>query len=442
MAENSLKNSVHPVGSGVIAPRMTAIFLKNKPFWALFGTQFLGAFNDNFFRTSLVTLITYHLTIYSETTKSLFISAAFGLFMLPFFVFSPLAGQLTDRFDKSKIIRLVKAAEIIIVGLSVYGFIHEDPYFLLSALFCMGVHSAFFGPAKYSLLPELLASQDLLKGNGYIEAGTFLAVMSGTVWGALMVHSNLSPCLLGFQLFFIALVGFLVSWKIPSLPSNAPNLKIRWSWVFEMKRLLEFTSDHPKIYKAIIGISWFWFVGTILLSNLPSLAKSVLGLEEGVFIFLLFLFTLGIGIGSLLCHRILKGEITIKQAPFLAFLMGPFLLDLSSFQSPLEFAPVGLFSFLTSFQGLRLSFDLFGLSFLGGVFVVPLYVFIQAHVIPSRLSQVIALGNIFIAGFMVLASLFSFALLSLGFSISWLIFLTAFGQICVGLYMLQILSDG
>lgn len=415
---------------------MTSL-LKNKPFWALFGTQFLGAFNDNFFRTSLVTLITYHLTIYSETAKSLFISAAFGLFMVPFFVFSPLAGQLTDRFDKSRIIRLVKAAEIVIVGLSIYGFTHQNPYFLLGALFCMGVHSTFFGPAKYSLLPEILPPQDLLKGNGYIEAGTFLAIMLGTLWGALMIHQNLSPIFLSTQLFLIALAGFLMSWQIPSLPPKAPNLKIHWSWVFEMKRLFKFTKKDPQIFKATIGISWFWFVGTLLLSNLPSFAKNVLGVEETVFIFLLFLFTTGIGAGSIVCNWILKGEITTKYVPLLAFLMVPFLYDLSHFTSPLILGSPGLFFFLTSFQGLRLVIDIFGLSFLGGIFVVPLYSFIQASVIPSHLSQVIALSNIFNSGFMVLASLFSFGLLSLGVSIPWLIFFTAFGQLGVTFYMVR-----
>ena len=172
-------------------PSMTTL-AKNKPFWALFGTQFLDAFNDNFFRTAFVTLITYHLTIYSETSKSLFVSAAFGLFMLPFFLFSPLAGQLADRFEKTKIIRFVKLAEILIVGLSAYGFTHQNPYFLLAALFCMGTHSAFFGPAKYSLLPAILSPETLLKGNGYIEAGTFLAIMGGTLTGALMIHWDVS----------------------------------------------------------------------------------------------------------------------------------------------------------------------------------------------------------------------------------------------------------
>jgi len=414
---------------------------KNKSFWALFGTQFLGAFNDNFFRTAFVTLITYHLTIYSETSKSLFVSAAFGLFMLPFFLFSPLAGQLADRFDKTKIIRFVKLAEILIVGLSAYGFIHQNPYFLLAALFCMGTHSAFFGPAKYSLLPAILSPETLLKGNGYIEAGTFLAIMGGTLAGALMIHWNVSLTVLSSQLFIVALFGLLMSWYLPPASPRAPHLKIRLSWSGEIKHLYRFTRKEARIFKAIIAIAWFWLVGAVLLAQLPPFAKGVLGLQESVFIFLLLLFTIGVGAGSILCAWLFKGEITTKHTPLLAFLMIPFLFDISTFHAPFAKTPLSLFPFLMSLQGLRLTADIFSLSFLGGLFVVPLYTFIQAHVVPSRLSQVIALSSIMNAGFMVFASFSSFCLLSLGLSIPTLIWLTALGQVIMTLYMLRILPD-
>ncbi|MBI2707856.1 MAG: acyl-[ACP]--phospholipid O-acyltransferase [Proteobacteria bacterium] len=414
---------------------------KNKPFWALFGTQFLGAFNDNFFRTAFVTLITYHLATYSETTKSLFVSAAFGLFMLPFFLFSPLAGQLADRFDKTKIIRMVKGAEILIVSLSAYGFIHQNPYFLLAALFCMGTHSAFFGPAKYSLLPSILTPETLLKGNGYIEAGTFLAIMGGTLTGALMIHCGISLTVLSSQLFIVALCGFLMSWQIPAMSQRSSRLKIRLSWSGEIKHLYRFTRKDPRIFKAIIAIAWFWLVGAVLLAQLPPFAKEILRVEESVFIFLLLLFTLGIGAGSILCAWVFKGEITTKHTPLLALLMVPFLFDISTFHVAFAETPTDLISFLVSFQGLRLTADIFSLSFLGGLFVVPLYTFIQAQVVPSHLSQVIALSSIMNAGFMVLASFGSFCLLSLGLSIPMLIWLTALGQVVMTVYVIRILPD-
>ncbi|MBY0501464.1 MAG: acyl-[ACP]--phospholipid O-acyltransferase [Alphaproteobacteria bacterium] len=414
---------------------------KNKPFWALFGTQFLGAFNDNFFRTALVTLVTYHLVIYSETVKSLFVSAAFGLFMLPFFVFSPLAGQLADRYDKAKIIRWVKASEILIVSLSSYGFIHKNPYFLLAALFCMGIHSTFFGPAKYSILPDLLPPERLLKGNGYIEAGTFLAIMLGTLTGALMIHWNVSLFIVSFQLLVVSLLGFLMSWQIPSAPQAAPRLKIHLSWTREMKHLFRYARKDVRIFRTVIGISWFWLVGAVLLAQLPPLAKGILQVEEGVFIFLLFLFTIGIGAGSIFCNWLFKGEITTKHVPLLAFFMIPFLFDIASFNAPLATTPTSLYSFLFSFQGTRLTADIISLSFIGGLFIVPLYAFIQSHVTPSQRSQIIAFNNIVNAGFMVFASFTSFCLLSLNVSIPILILLTGIGQVIVTLYVVRILPD-
>lgn len=414
---------------------------KNKPFWALFTVQFLGSFNDNFFRTSLITLITYHLTTYSEMAKSLFVSAAFGLFMLPFFVFSPLAGQLADAYDKSKIIRIIKIAELLIVGLSAYGFIQKNPYFLLGALFCMGIHSAFFGPAKYSILPDILSKENLLKGNGYIEAGTFFAIMLGTLCGAMMILLSLPLAIVSLQLFFVAFLGLIASWQIPRIPPAVPGLKIHLNWVFEMKRLYAYARNDKRVFKSIVAISWFWLVGTVLLAQLPPLAQGILKVEESVFIFLLLLFTIGIGLGSVLCDRLFKGEITTKHIPLLALLMIPFLFDISTFNGPLASKITPLLSFLMSFQGLRLTIDILSLAFIGGLFIVPLYTYIQSQVQPRQRSQIIAFNNILNAGFMVFASFASFCLLSLNFSIPMLIFLCALGQIGITFYVLRILPE-
>lgn len=414
---------------------------KNKPFWALFSVQFLGSFNDNFFRTALITLITYHLTTYSDTAKSLFVSAAFGLFMLPFFVFSPLAGQMADAFDKSKVIRGVKIAELLIVSLSAYGFVEKNPYFLLGALFCMGIHSAFFGPAKYSILPEILVKEDLLKGNGYIEAGTFFAIMLGTLCGALMIHLELSLYIVGSQLVSVALLGLVMSWQIPLMAQAAPHLKIHFNWLFEMRRLHLYARHNQRVFKAIMGISWFWLVGAILLAQLPPLAQGVLKVEESVFIALLLLFTIGLGLGSVLCNWLFKGEITTKYVPLLSLLMIPLLFDLSSFNSPLAETMTPLSAFFMSFQGLRLTFDILSLSFIGGLFIVPLYTFIQVQVLSRQRSQIIAFNNILNAGFMVFASVASFCLLSLQLTIPMLIFLCAVGQVGVTFYVLRILPE-
>ncbi|MBX9785956.1 MAG: acyl-[ACP]--phospholipid O-acyltransferase [Alphaproteobacteria bacterium] len=417
------------------------LLFQNKTFGAFFWTQFLGAFNDNFFRSAFVTLITFHLLGYSESARALFVSAAFGLFMAPAFAFSPLAGQLADRFDKTRVIRWIKVSEVLIVGVSAFGFMTANPFFLLVTLFFMGAHAAFFGPVKYSILPDILSKADILRGNGYIEAGTFLAIMLGTLSGTLMVHLKIPPLFLSTQLLIIALLGLFSSWRIPLLSPLAPHLKIQLSWFKEVKRLSYFTRKDHHIYWSIICISWFWLVGTILLSELPPFAKAVIQVDESVFILLLLLFTVGIGMGSLLCNSIFKGKITTKAVPLLSLGMIPLLVDISSFTTPLGSTPLSLLSYLFSFQGLRLTFDILALSFVGGLFIVPLYAFLQTHVPPSQRSQIIAYNSIVNAGFMVFASGASFMLLSFSFSIPTLIFFTALGQLVITFYAIRILPD-
>jgi acyl-[acyl-carrier-protein]-phospholipid O-acyltransferase/long-chain-fatty-acid--[acyl-carrier-protein] ligase len=409
--------------------------LKNKAFWSLFGAHFFGTFNDNFFRTALVTLITYHITIYSNTTKALFVSLAFGLFMLPFFLLSPLAGQLSDHFDKSRVIRAIKAAEIMIVSVSTYGFVNKDPYFLLGALFLMGIHTTFFNPVRFSILPDILPTKHLLGGNGYMEGGNFLSIMLGTLFGALMIQLQIPLYMIGFQLSFFACLGFIFALQIPKIPISDPHLKIDYSWFKTMKALYGYSNRDKKVLKSIICISWFWLVGSVLLAQLPNLAKDVLNLTEGTFIFLLLLFTIGIGAGSIICNWYFKGEITVRQVPLFSLIMIPFLFDIASFRSPFDANPMPLSDFLTSFHGLELTFDFLGISFVGGLFIVPLYAYIQAHVAADKRSQVIAFNNIINAGFIVFASFSSFCFLSIGIPVPALIFMCAVGQVLLTIYV-------
>ena len=332
---------------------------RNKPFWLLFAVQFLGAFNDNFFRTAFITLLTYHFVAVPEESKAMLISAAFGLFMTPFFLFSPFVGQLVDRFSKARIIQCVKGAEILIVMVSFYGFIYQSPYFLLATLFCMGTHSAIFSPAKYALVPELIPGNALLKGNGYIEAGTFFAIMGGIFIGALMVHNNISPLALCGQLFLIACLGFYMSLGLSPQAIPKKAMAFQFSWVEQVKHLYRVTQQDPHIFRATIGLGWFWLVGSLLLAQLASFAKEILNVEEGVFVFFLFLFALGIGIGAVICHWVFRGEITLKYTPLLAFLMVPELFDLAGFTSPLAEVQVSIEKVLTMGRGLRFVADIF-----------------------------------------------------------------------------------
>ncbi len=415
------------------------LLTQNKAFRFFFGTQFFGAFNDNFFRTTFVTLVTFHFVEYAKNTQSLFVAAAFGLFMLPAFLFSPIAGRLSDRYDKTRVIRWIKFSEVLIVSVSGYGFYFKDPIFLLTTLFFMGTHAAFFGPVKYSILPEILPEKDILHGNGYIEAGTFLAIMLGTFCGTFMVHMEITPFLFSLQMFVIALIGLWLSWNIPSLPSKSPRLKIRLSWLKEMKLLSQYAHKDERVFRSIISISWFWVIGTILLSELPSYVKDILHAGEPVFIFLLILFTIGIGIGSMICNKLMKGEVTTRKIPLIALLMVPILFDISSLGNPLTSPDLSYF--ISSFIGLQLTTDVLLLSFLGGLFIVPLYAYIQVHVPSRHRSQVIAYNNIVNAGFMVFASVFSFTLISLEVSLPTLMLITAIAHSFVAVYLIRILPD-
>jgi len=409
----------------------------NKGFWYLFGANFFGTFNDNFFRTAFVTLITYHLTTYTNTSKALIVSAAFGVFMLPFFLFSPIAGQISDRFDKAKVIRIVKLSEIIIVSVSTIGFMSEDPYFLLCSLFLLGTHTTFFNPVRFSILPDILHRNQLLIANGFMEGGNFFSIMLGTLFGAIMIHLQLPLYFIGLQLTFFAIVGFILSLSIPKIAGTAPGLRLRFNWLSEMKMLHSYAKNEKGVMRSIICISWFWLLGGVLLAQLPNLAKDVLNLTELVFIFLLLLFTIGIGAGSIACNFLFKGEITIKHVPLFSLLIIPFLFDIASFRTAFDATPLSLYSFLTSFQGIELTIDFLSISFIGGLFIVPLYAFIQTHVPSNLRSQVIAYNNILNAGFMVFASFASFCLLAIGVSVPALIFITAIGQVILTIYVTQ-----
>lgn len=415
--------------------------IKNKPFLALFGTQFLGAFTDNFFRASLVTLITYYLNNHSDIERSFLVSSAFGLFTLPFFIFSPIAGQIADRYDKSIIIRCVKGSEILIVGLSSYGFIHEDPYLLLVGLFCMTIPSAFFGPAKYGLLPNILSQEELLSGNGYIEAGSFLAVMLGSLCGVMMIQWKISFFFLSFQLIFLSFLGFLISLYLPIRSQSRPYFKIRLSWISEIRHLLRFVKNDERIMKSLFCISWFWLIENVLLTQLPDFSIKVLNAKENIFIFLLLLFTVGNGLGAGLCGWIFKGKIKTRYIPIFSLIMIPLLLDIADFKfsSSSSSPSLSLMAFLSSVQGLRITFDFFCFAFIGGIYIVLLYTFIQVHVSPEHRSQVIAFSNILNAGFIIFGSVFSFCLLSLNVPISTLLLLMSGGQLIITIYVTRIL---
>ncbi len=420
----------------------TVSLLRTRRFAPLFITQFLGAFNDNLFRTALVTLVTYHMATLAEAQKSLLVTLALGLFILPFFLFSATAGKMADKWNKARIIQIIKACEIGIIALAVVAFMLKSPPFLLGVLFLMGVHSAFFGPVKYSILPEHLKEEELIEGNGLIEAGTFLSILLGTILGGVLLAEGKLTLLLP-TLLLISVGGFVTSLFIPATPARNSDLAITPHIFRSTLEVMRGARENKRVFLSILGISWFWLVGGVFLSQMPHFTKDVLFASQSVFIVLLTMFSLGIGLGSMLCNLLLKGEISSKYVPVSALLMTLFIWDIASLSSGI--APgaelKGLVAFFSHLEGWRIAADLFLFSLCGGVYVVPLYALMQARSSTEYRSRIIAANNIMNALFMVIASLISALLLLLHVTIPQLFMLVAVINAGVALYICKLLPE-
>lgn len=415
--------------------------LRSRRFLPLFVTQFLGAFNDNLFRTALVTLITFRLVQDPEQGK-LLVTLAGGLFILPFFLFSATAGQLADKFDKARLIRAVKLLEVGVMGLAAFGFATGQPEFLLAVLFFMGLQSAFFGPLKYGILPDHLKREELVTGNAVIEAGTSLAILFGMIVGAQTVlRGNGSDLVIGLVLG-VAAAGWLASLAIPRVPAAAPGLKVNYNFVSETVKLLRHAAEKETVFLPILGISWFWLVGFVFLTQAPSYVKSELGGDQDVLTLFLTVFSVGIALGSILCERLLKGEISARSVPFGALGMAVFSLDLyfaSTRLAPIG-AELGLAGYLASPGAWRILIDLLLLSAAAGFFIVPLYAILQSEAAPQARARTIASNNVVNALFMVAAAGASYLLLELGFSIAEIFLVVALANVLVAIKACRLLS--
>ena len=312
--------------------------LRSRRFLPLFVTQFLGAFNDNLFKTALVTLITFRL-VQEPGQGELLVTVAGGLFILPFFLFSATAGQLADKYDKARMIRAVKLLEVGIMGLAAFGFATSQPEFLLAVLFFMGLQSTFFGPLKYGILPDQLKREELVAGNAVIEAGTSLAILFGMIAGTQVILRGDGSDLVIGMILAVAAGGWLASLAIPRAPAAAPDLKINYNVIGETVNLLRYSAEKESIFLSILGISWFWLVGFVFLTQAPSYVKIELGGNEDVLTLFLTVFSVGIGVGSVLCERLLKGEISARTVPFGALGMAIFSIDL--YFASVRLAPSG-----------------------------------------------------------------------------------------------------
>jgi MFS family permease len=393
--------------------------LSKRRFLPLFATQFLGAFNDNLYKSAMVILVTY--AVFNDPTKeATFNAVAGGLFILPFFLFSALAGQLADSMDKARIIRFVKTAEIVImIGGAVGLLLHNIPL-MLGALFAMGIHSSFFGPIKYAVLPQHLKSDEVLGGTGLVEAGTYGAILLGTIAGGLLGRDHAQIAAAG--VLFVAIIGRLVGGMVPPAPpeADAPPLKMDWHIIRASIRLVNATLHIPRLFLAIAAISFFWAMGAILAAQFPPLVKNVLHADEQVATLFLAIFSIGVAVGSVLINRLLAGRVLAKYSPASAIAMGLFVLHLywNCLGWPVNGGELmDLDTFIRIGQAEWIMFDLFGVAVSGGMFVVPLYAFLTTTVPKSETARTVAANNIVNSGGMVLAALLLTGLVQAGVSV-------------------------
>ena len=398
----------------------TAHLLRTRRFLPLFLTQLLGAFNDNLFKFSMVILVTYG--IYdSESEDFAFNALASGLFILPFFLFSSLAGQLADNYDKARITRFVKTLEIFIAVIGGVGlWLHSIPI-MLTALFLLGLQSTFFGPIKYAVLPQHLQKDEVLAGTGLVEAGTYIAILAGTILGGIIIDRDGNGVEIAIvTVFLVALIGRIAAQFMPPAPAQKEVEKIDFNFIRSSIRLISATLHVRRLYLAIIAISFFWTIGSVMIIQFPPLVENVLTATPQVASLFLGVFSIGIAIGSILVNRLLKSKVSARFAPISVILMGIFVLILYFIARGWEGLPDGqLYTFSTFIVhdgAWALLGTLAGVSIFGGMFVVPLYAFLTTTVDISQTARTIAANNVVNSGCMVLGALVALGLSMLGVS--------------------------
>jgi 1-acyl-sn-glycerol-3-phosphate acyltransferase len=416
--------------------------LLERRFGPFFLTQMLGAFNDNLYKNALVILVAYHAATYSSFDPNLLTNAAAGIFILPFLLFSASAGQIADKFEKSAIIRVIKAIEIGIMVIAGAGLSLQSLPLLFAALFLLGLHSTFFGPVKYAILPQALTPAELIGGNGLVEMGTFVAILAGTLIAGVLVALDNGIGWVSALILIIGVLGFLASLAIPKAPAAAASLAFDWNPFRETWSNLKFARQNRSVFLSLLGISWFWFYGAMFLSQFPNYSKVVLGGNEHVVTLLLALFSIGVAAGSLLCERLSGHKVEIGLVPFGSLGLSVFAVDLF-FATPgsVSHIDLGAGQFLMQPGAWRIALDLFLIGMFGGFYIVPLYALIQTRCPTSHRSRVIAANNILNALFMVVAAGLAVMALKAGMTIPQLLLLTGALNMAVALYIYALVPE-
>lgn len=417
--------------------------LGKRRFLPFFITQSLGAFNDNLFKQSLILAILYKLSL--EGDRSIWVNLCALLFILPFFLFSALAGQFGEKFAKDRLIRVIKLAEIAIMAIGGAGFLTGHLVLMLVALFAMGTHSALFGPVKYSILPQALREEELVGGNGLVEMGTFLAILAGTIGAGVMMSSASYATVVAGGVVGTAVLGYLASRWIPRAAAVAPQMKLDWNIFTQSWATLRLgLGQTPAVSRSIVGNSWFWFVGAIYLTQIPAYAKDWLHGDETVVTLVLTLFSVGIAVGSLLCERLSGRKVEIGLVPFGSFGLTLFglLWWWHSGDVPTTEVAHDWLALLGMSQAWWIMLSIVGLGVFGGFYIVPLYALIQARTAEHERARVIAANNILNALFMVVSALFTIVLMSVvELSIPQLFLVVSLLNVAVNAYIFRIVPE-
>lgn len=404
---------------------------RKREFLPLFITQFFGAFNDNAFKLAMLTLVSYYLS-HSQTQSEHYQAIAGGLFILPFFLFSATAGQLADRYDKAILTRLIKLLELLLMILGGFALYYANTFLLMATLTGMGIHSTFFGPIKYAILPDQLPHCELLNATALIEASTFLAILLGTTLGALSINNQTGHAIYAIALTNVAaLIGLITSFFIPPAPGATSSLRINWRIIQATRQMLGQVIHNKNVLPTIIIISWFWLIGAVMLTKLPDYTHYVLRANTHVFALFLALFSIGIAAGSLAISKFLRGRISLRYVPFTMVLLSICAADLS-WATPDDIVPdhlQSLLEFLLNMRNWRIIIDFSLFSFCSGLFIVPLYTYLQVSCQEQERARTIAANNIFNALAMVIGSILIIILLHFKVAISSIFMILAVSNV-------------
>ena len=414
--------------------------LSTRRFRPFFLTQLLGAFNDNLYRIGLSTFIVFQAANISQDESNLLVNIAGGLFILPFFLLSPIAGQLADKCEKSMLIRRIKLLEIAIMVLGGAAFVLQSPVLLICILFLMGTQSALFGPVKYSLLPQALKQPELVGGNAMIEFGTFMAILLGQIIGVFVI--GLGPIQMAASVIMIAMLGYWASRGIPHLEAAAPDLKISYNIPRQMGNIMRDALENQTVFFSVFGISWFWFLGFTYTTQLPNYVQYYLGGNEQVYVWFLALFSIGIGVGSFLCEKMSGRMVEIGLVPIGALGLSLFGIDIYFSQTLAGGGELmNPSQFFAQASSLRVCIDIFLLGVFGGIYIVPLYTLVQLRSPPEKRSRIIAANNVLNAMFMVVAAIYAGFALAMGVSIPLLFLIMAIMNIAVAAFIFMLVPE-